>query len=86
VVWKSVEVLILTCLPPLQQQIEGQDDSRVKFPTTDANSWQKNLVYSAESVVQTQRFTSGAVAQLIERIVRNDEVAGLIPVCSTNFV
>ena len=27
----------------------------------------------------------GAVAQLIERVVRNDEVAGLIPVCSTIF-
>lgn len=30
-------------------------------------------------------FPVGAVAQLIERIVRNDEVAGLIPVCSTTF-
>src|SRR5208283_280538 len=25
----------------------------------------------------------GAVAQLIERVVRNDEVVGLIPICST---
>ncbi len=27
----------------------------------------------------------GAVAQLIERVVRNDEVVGLIPICSTTF-
>ena len=27
----------------------------------------------------------GAVAQLIERVVRNDEVVGLIPICSTNL-
>ena len=26
---------------------------------------------------------SGAVAQLIERFVRNEEVVGLIPICST---
>ena len=28
---------------------------------------------------------NGAVAQLIERVVRNDEVVGLIPICSTIF-
>ena len=28
-------------------------------------------------------FSRGAVAQLIERVVRNDEVASLILVCST---
>jgi hypothetical protein len=28
----------------------------------------------------------GAVAQLIERVVRNDEVVGLIPICSTIFI
>ena len=28
----------------------------------------------------------GAVAQLIERVVRNDEVVGLIPICSTILV
>lgn len=27
--------------------------------------------------------THGAVAQLIERFVRNEEVVGLIPICST---
>jgi len=30
-------------------------------------------------------FLSGAVAQLIERFVRNEEVVGLIPICSTSF-
>ena len=30
-------------------------------------------------------FLAGAVAQLIERLVRNEEVAGLSPVCSTKF-
>ena len=30
-------------------------------------------------------FLAGAVAQLIERLVRNEEVAGLSPVCSTSF-
>jgi hypothetical protein len=40
---------------------------------------------------RTRRFLSyiflpfGAVAQLIERVVRNDEVVGLIPICSTKF-
>ncbi len=29
---------------------------------------------------------SGAVAQLIERFVRNEEVVGLIPICSTNRI
>ena len=28
-------------------------------------------------------FGFGAVAQLIERFVRNEEVVGLIPICST---
>lgn len=31
-------------------------------------------------------FLAGAVAQLIERLVRNEEVAGLNPVCSTNYL
>ncbi len=30
-------------------------------------------------------FLAGAVAQLIERLVRNEEVAGLSPVCSTSL-
>ena len=30
-------------------------------------------------------FLAGAVAQLIERLVRNEEVAGLSPVCSTKY-
>ena len=45
----------------------------------------KILIYSGESVLQLSRSTFGAVAQLIERVVRNDEVVGLIPICSTNF-
>ena len=32
------------------------------------------------------RHECGAVAHLEERIVRNDEVAGSIPVCSTIFL
>jgi hypothetical protein len=32
-----------------------------------------------------QRLFFGPVAQLIERVVRNDEVVGLIPICSTTF-
>jgi hypothetical protein len=43
------------------------------------------LVYSGGGVLQLSRSTFGAVAQLIERVVRNDEVVGLIPICSTNF-
>jgi hypothetical protein len=31
------------------------------------------------------RLAHGAVAQLIERVVRNDEVVGLIPICSTSL-
>jgi hypothetical protein len=43
------------------------------------------MVYSGRGVLQLSRSTFGAVAQLIERVVRNDEVVGLIPICSTNF-
>ena len=32
---------------------------------------------------KTARLVYGAVAQLIERVVRNDEVVGLIPIRST---
>ena len=47
------------------------------------NSDGKNLFYSAETVLHKLPFLHGAVAQLIERVVRNDEVVGLIPICST---
>lgn len=37
------------------------------------------------ALLKTSPFLFGAVAQLIERVVRNDEVVGLIPICSTTF-
>ena len=43
------------------------------------------MFYSRQGVVQKQPLLYGAVAQLIERVVRNDEVVGLIPICSTTF-
>lgn len=46
----------------------------------------KNDVYSHPAIAQNLPFPAfGAVAQLIERVVRNDEVVGLIPICSTSF-
>src|SRR5687768_5017999 len=36
------------------------------------------------AIKQNLRFHNGPVAQLIERVVRNDEVVGLIPIRSTN--
>jgi hypothetical protein len=41
------------------------------------------LFYSGLGVPQKHPSLYGAVAQLIERVVRNDEVVGLIPICST---
>lgn len=38
----------------------------------------------SHSYVHTLSLVLGAVAQLIERFVRNEEVVGLIPICSTN--
>ena len=47
----------------------------------------KNDVYSHPAIAQNLPFPAfGAVAQLIERVVRNDEVVGLIPICSTSLV
>ncbi len=43
-------------------------------------------VYSQKPITQNLPSLYGAVAQLIERVVRNDEVVGLIPICSTNFL
>ena len=40
-------------------------------------------VYSRRGVDHNDTSQHGAVAQLIERVVRNDEVVGLIPICST---
>jgi hypothetical protein len=48
-------------------------------------SSRKILFYSGKNGLQTVRLPCGAVAQLIERVVRNDEVVGLIPICSTTF-
>ena len=42
-------------------------------------------VYSRGSPPQNIPSLHGAVAQLIERFVRNEEVVGLIPICSTIF-
>ena len=42
-------------------------------------------VYSRRGVDHNDTSQHGAVAQLIERVVRNDEVVGLIPICSTIF-
>ena len=41
------------------------------------------MFYSRRAVPQKHPSLYGAVAQLIERVVRNDEVVGLIPICST---
>ena len=46
----------------------------------------KIMVYSGRDVRQLSPSPFGAVAQLIERVVRNDEVVGLIPICSTILV
>ena len=46
----------------------------------------KNDVYSRTAIAQNlPSLAFGAVAQLIERVVRNDEVVGLIPICSTSL-
>jgi len=43
-------------------------------------------VYSRPAIAQNLPLQAfGAVAQLIERVVRNDEVVGLIPICSTSL-
>ena len=42
-------------------------------------------VYLRTGFFQYLTFPYGPVAQLIERVVRNDEVVGLIPICSTIF-
>lgn len=43
-------------------------------------------VYSRPAIAQNLPLPAfGAVAQLIERVVRNDEVVGLIPICSTSL-
>ncbi len=55
---------------------------RANFLFCHANEFVEKGVYSHPGIAhKTDPF--GAVAQLIERVVRNDEVAGLIPVCST---
>lgn len=46
----------------------------------------KNGVYLRTAIFQYLTSLLGPVAQLIERVVRNDEVVGLIPIWSTTFV
>ena len=46
----------------------------------------KILFTHAHRFLKTSLPIRGPVAQLIERVVRNDEVVGLIPIRSTNFV
>ncbi len=44
-----------------------------------------HAVYTALPVIKSQYTLRGAIAQLGERIVRNDEVVGSIPTSSTNL-
>jgi len=43
------------------------------------------MVFTCRAVFSEPFPSRGPVAQLIERIVRNDEVVGLIPIWSTTF-
>ena len=46
----------------------------------------ESLLESVEGVKYSlARFSDGAVAQLGERVVRNDEAVGSIPICSTFY-
>lgn len=54
------------------------------MPWQMAKEW-KIGVYLRAPIFQYLTFLWGPVAQLIERVVRNDEVVGLIPIWSTNF-
>ena len=47
--------------------------------------WVENFVLLRQMRPSQTPFGYGAVAQLIERVVRNDEVVGLIPICSTSL-
>ena len=44
---------------------------------------EQNFVLLRQTGPSQRPLGYGAVAQLIERVVRNDEVVGLIPICST---
>ena len=41
------------------------------------------MMFTHNPALRRTTVSYGAVAQLIERVVRNDEVRGLIPLCST---
>ena len=49
----------------------------------DVSSRSQKEIYSLRCHTLNAPSLAGAVAQLIERLVRNEEVAGLNPVCST---
>jgi hypothetical protein len=68
-----------------QQQIQSQVRGKVAARYDAGGVAEKILFYSGRTDLQTVPFPHGAVAQLIERVVRNDEVVGLIPICSTTF-
>jgi hypothetical protein len=44
------------------------------------------MMFTHNPALRRTTVSYGAVAQLIERVVRNDEVRGLIPLCSTKFL
>ena len=51
------------------------------FELADSGSFRRNRMAAGKIKIPAR----GAIAQLGERIVRNDEVAGSIPVTSTKF-